>query len=369
MNKHNYRIGLTTATVLISGLSLIYTFIMFPHHTYVIAGISLIFIITTTILIQNILSYTAENNRRTLLEIKEYIDRTSVQKNDTEAFQSQLKKATFLYTKQIAKTLSVLENNYTESQEALYKNLSAIYSAQNKSTKLMIKYDQSNTTKVISTLKEVRNQLNDTISHGFDQMNPDSTEVVTLLEDIVTYFKEQPQSMDSSLNLQLNHIIQELQSISDNFQMVQAPISSFSEPSTEEVSVAFPEDTDTPFETASTYEDEAFVPTFTVVGKEDSIPEEESATVSDSNKTLSDDEIAALFAQADPAPKKPEKTDKPEDTPITDNQIATEENPDKQLSPEEIAALFAEAEPTPKKEDPNKQLTPEEIAALFATIG
>ena len=90
-------------------------------------------------------------------------------------------------------------------------------------------------------------------------------------------------------------------------------------------------------------EEEPFKPTFTVVGKEPepaTEPEPVSTVSEDPNKLLSPDEIAALFAAADPAPKKAEKKEEPEPVSVT-----------------------------PVSDDPNKQLTPEEIAALFASMG
>ena len=150
-------------------------------------------------------------------------------------------------------------------------------------------------------------------------------------------------------------------------------------------------------------QEEPFTPTFTVVGKStDPVEEAEEPTKvatigdvlasDDPNRQLSADEIAALFAAADPAPKKeePVAAEVPA-TPVTDD-------PNRQLSPDEIAALFAASEPTPKSDeearieeqkmdealaaqaaatptvtpvsdDPNKQLSPDEIAALFASLG
>ena len=102
--------------------------------------------------------------------------------------------------------------------------------------------------------------------------------------------------------------------------------------------------------------------------------------LSDPNKKMSDDEIAALIANmgGDSAPE-PEPEPEPEKPAMPDLS-----DPNKQLSPDEIAALFAnmggdstpEPEPEPEPEqpampdlsDPNRQLSPDEIAALFANL-
>lgn len=476
MNKQDSKLALSVVATLISGIALIYTMIMFPQIIFAVTGISLVFIISAFILTQNILSYASSREKYLNTQIKECVNDLSHQIETMGNSQAQIEKATFLYTKQTAQVLSTLENNYTESQEALYKNLTALSSAQNKSTKLMIKYDQSNTTKVISTLKDLRNQLSDTMIQGFDQIQPNNDEVVKTLEEIVNYLKSQPIGIDQSMGVQLNNVAHELQNISNSIQRVQVnmnnpaispapqtaaantpvettpiaevpametlatetpvmetsitetpvsetpvsettieeapatetPVSetSIEEPITSTVIEETAEDTkpatDDPnkllsadeiaalFEASEPSprkepvqteevaeevpeeiaEEEPFTPTFTVVGKDEPVAD------TDPNKQLSPDEIAALFAAADPAPKKAEKPSEPE--PVKEEPLS--DDPNKQLSPDEIAALFAAAEPTPKKEpepvkvepisdDPNKQLSPDEIAALFASLG
>lgn len=536
MNKQENKLALSVLTTLISGIALIYTLIMYHNIIFAVMGMSLLFLICAYILTQNIISFTVAKNKMMNNQLKDYISDISEQLENMSGAQSQLGKATFLYTKQAAQTVATLENNYMESQEALYKNLSSISNAQNKATKLMIKYDQNNTTKVISTIKELRNQLSDTMIQGFDQIQPNNTEVIGALEDIVNYLKSQPNTPDQTLSLQLNNVAHELQNISNRMQHFQMPMQStmpatsvstavpVTEPVSTETNIPIPEaivtettpvvaesvapmkeditvdtadtvtDTilvtseDAPEATTTTSdngvlsnddiaalfasmeettteaetnteikveesvtletltpetpiveeptvtpiaddpnkqlsadeiaalfaaaepapkkeaepiveevtEEEPFTPTFTVVGKSDEYIEkdEENSTTStvgdmgdDPNKQLSADEIAALFAAADPAPKKAEK-------PVVE-EVATPtlDDPNKQLSADEIAALFAAAEPAPKAEpseeemamdaalasaqpsvtpvsdDPNKQLSADEIAALFASLG
>ena len=88
----------------------------------------------------------------------------------------------------------------------------------------------------------------------------------------------------------------------------------------------------------------------------------------DSNKQMSPEDIAALFAASSPEPE-PVVAQEPAPTPANDD-------PNKQMSPEDIAALFAASspepepvvqEPAPANDDPNKKMSPEDIAALFAS--
>ncbi len=554
MNKPENKLAFSVLATLTTGIALIYTFIMFHRILFAVVGVSILFLITAYILVQNIVAYITMRNKSMNVQIKNYIDDISQQIETMNGAQSKLGKATYLYTRQAAEKVSTLENNYAESQAALYKNLSTITNTQNKATKLMIKYDLNNTTKLISTIKDMRNHLSETMVQGFDQIQPNNDDVVAVLNDIVSYLKSQPQQMNQGLSIQLNNVAHELQNISTSIQQVQVPantvptqasvnptnysapsytatdivntetiptestfdqepvpeatnviteeavmpetimteeaapiqeiastditenvtdtipsvdtieetitpdISATDIPATENTSEAsantIPDDTvaepteaavaenpadDIPTSdnmsgiagkssndmlsadeiaalfaaadptpkkeepvTEEAEQEEPFTPTFTVVGKStDSVEEAEEPTKvatigdvlasDDPNRQLSADEIAALFAAADPAPKKEE--------PVVDTTPAAPaaDDPNRQLSPDEIAALFAASEPAPKSDeearieeqkmdealaaqaaaptvtpvsdDPNKQLSPDEIAALFASLG
>ena len=136
-----------------------------------------------------------------------------------------------------------------------------------------------------------------------------------------------------------------------------------------------------------------------VVEEKPSMPD-----LSDPNKKMSPDEIAALFANmSGDAPKEEVKEEpKPvEPEPAVEEPVAEEKppmpdlsDPNKTMSPDEIAALFAnmsddapkqedkpvepepiveepaaeEKPPMPDISDPNKTLSPDEIAALFANM-
>lgn len=518
-NKPENKLAFSVLATLTTGIALVYTFIMFHRIVFAVIGVGVLFLITAYILTQNIIAYITMRNKSMNVQIKNYMDDISHQIETMNGVQSKLGKATYLYTRQAAEKVTNLENNYTESQAALYKNLCTITNTQNKATKLMIKYDLNNTTKLISTIKDMRNHLSETMVQGFDQIQPNNDDVVDVLNDIVSYLKAQPQQINEGLSIQLNNVAHELQNISTSIQQVQMPTNAVPTPVsvdttdvvntgitfeqkpvpeetniitedapipndtvaeqstivpemeftniTENVTDAIPSvdtieeslDTstadiaatesiaETPENTAESTEDsttlavegkssndmlsadeiaalfaasepspkkdepsiedveneEPFTPTFTVVGKStDPVekPEEPASTPTigdiisseDSNRQLSADEIAALFASADPAPKKedPVATETPS-TPVSDD-------PNRQLSPDEIAALFAASEPTPKSDeearieeqkmdealaaqeaaaptvtpvsdDPNKQLSPDEIAALFASLG
>lgn len=494
-NKPENKLAFSVLATLTTGIALVYTFIMFHRIVFAVVGVGVLFLITAYILTQNIIAYVTMRNKSMNVQIKNYIDDISHQIETMNGVQSKLGKATYLYTRQAAEKVTNLENNYTESQAALYKNLSTITNTQNKATKLMIKYDLNNTTKLISTIKDMRNHLSETMVQGFDQIQPNNDDVVAVLNDIVSYLKSQPQQVNQGLSVQLNNVAHELQNISTSIQQVQMPAGSmqtqasvgamnYSAPSDTTADIVNPE---TVNNTATTYDQEPVPEETNVITEAAAIPEpiitEEAAPVQEtastdmtetatdpissvdtveepldtstadiaatesivetpentisvdtitetaeaaitdttestedsttslgiegksSNDMLSADEIAALFAAADPTPKKEDpviegekeepftptftvvgKSTDPVAEPEEPAKVATigdviaSDDPNRQLSADEIAALFAAADPAPKKEepvaaeapttpvtdDPNRQLSPDEIAALFA---
>lgn len=486
MNKQENRLTVSILATLTTGIALVYTLILYHQILFAVVGMSVLFLITTYILIQNILAYNSMKNKSLSVQVKDSIDDISAQLETMSGAQSQIGKATFLYTRKAAESVATLEQHYSESQEALYRSLSALSQKQNKAVKLSVKYDQINTNKLISAIHDLRGQLSSTMVNGFDEINPDNETIVALLQDIVTYLKNQPQT-DSALTGQLTGMAQELESISNQLAHLQfttpavtetvtkatldsairnaaqatgsmteqlqeleaelqspaerTPVvdeiaeddtattivaqvtdipESVSETDTTVISESVPESEPTAVsetvpesEPAAVFE---FVPESEPAVVSESVPESEPAVVSESvpesestpsapilsddpNKQLSPDEIAALFAAAEPAPRphlvtedeekpfKPTFTvvgkSHPEEPAVEKEPVPTigdlTEDPNRQLSPDEIAALFAAAEPAPKKEerqpepvatapaeDPNRQLSPDEIAALFA---
>lgn len=410
MNKQDNKLALSVLAALIAGMALIYTLIMYRSILFAVAGTSVLFLITAFILTKNLITFSSMKSKSIDVHIKNGIDDISAQLEMMNSAQSRIGKANYIRAKQTAEILAQLENNYAESQMALYKNLSSLSNLQSKATRLMIKYDQNNTTQLVSTIKDMRNQLNETMIQGFDQIQaPNNTEIISILEDITTYLKSQPEGMDQELGMHLGNIAKELQNISNDVRNIEIPAPtimqtipvSSSQPdksansastqntasdtandftagintletvdSTADVTV----ENDTEVSKVSSMENadsilEEFTTYNTAENLKDNITEEtpESDTtadtildndlnsmlsmdkIDDQNKNLSADEISALFNAADPAPRKEKKKEAPAKTSPVKTEPLT--NDTGKLSADEIAALFAAAEPVPKKEE------------------
>ena len=426
MNKHqDNKLSFSVVATLTSAIALIYVLIAYPKLIFAVAGTSILFLICAYILTQNIVAFVNVKNKSLNVQIKSGIDDLANQIEGMSSAQAQLGKATYLYTRQAAENVATLRGNYADSQEVLFKNLSVLANAQSKSTKLLIKYDQNNTTKLISTLKDLKNHLSETMTQGFDQIQPSNADVVAVLESIVDYLKSQPGNMDQSLGLQINNVAHELQNISSSIARVQ-PVSvqpmmqpnmvppvmnQMVQPTYQEMPAApeAPVMQDTQVSQISTSEvyensEEAVAAPETVA----------AATVADEP---ADETVAAATVAEEPVDEPVDAApvvEEPADEPVAAATVVEEpaaepvaDDPNKMLSPDDIAALFATAdsttadaapaeepaeeepftptftvvgkeEPEPEPEpvastptvgdvsDPNKQLSPDEIAALFA---
>lgn len=420
MNKQDNKLAFSVLATLIAAIALIYTLIMYHNILFAVIGTSALFLLTAFFLTQNLIAFSTAKNKSLNAQIQNSVYDISSQLETMQNAQSQLGKATFLYTKQAAQAISMLEDNYTESQAALYKNISTLSNTQNKTTKLMLKYDQTNTTKLISAIKDMRNHLNETMIQGFDQIQPNNDDMVAVLTEIVNYLKTQSGSMDQSLGLQLNNVAHELQNISNSIQHVQitapvqpvmtnvSPIEEASPNLTEKIiKDIIP---DTVIEEATVTEEpivEEMIEAEPVI--EDVVPEimkEEPVIETITEEEPVAEEIIPEFIEEEPIIEEVVEKEPIEEEVVEEPTPAVpDKNPNDMLSPDEIAALFAAAEPTPKAEpkeepftptftvvgksdeedlleepepvptvgditdNPNKQLSPDEIAALFASLG
>ena len=223
MNKQETRLTISVLCTLITGIALVYIFIQYHDNIFAIGCASLLFLAAAFLLTQNIITYSSMRSKSFHVHMKNYIDDISAQIEALNEVQSQLGKANYIYTKQTAQALASMDTNYTKSQSTLNKNLAALSSMQNKAAKLNIKYDQDNTAKVIATIKDLRNHLNETMTSGFDQIQPSNADVINVLTDIVNYLKAQSGGMNQGMELQLNNVAHELQNISHSIRTVQVP--------------------------------------------------------------------------------------------------------------------------------------------------
>lgn len=430
MNKQDNKLTLSVLAALAAGIALVYTLIMYHSIIFAVAGMSVLFLITAYILTQNIITYISMRNKSADVQLKNMIDDLTTQLEGIGGSQAKIGKATYLYTRQTAKAITALENHYTISQKTLYRNLISLSNAQNKATKLMIKYDQNNTMKLIASMRDLRNRLNETMIQGFDQMQPNNDEVVTTLQTIVDYLKSQPNTMDQTMSLQLNNVAHELQSISNSIQNMQIPMQGMmhATPAASVNSAPLMDSLDTAdtlahssedafvdtltdslennfvdtltgssedafvdtltdslendfVDTLTTSSEDAFVDTLTNSSEDsfvdtltDSLENDFVDTLTDSSGDAlaeiladsSEDDLTEMLADSSIESDSTDTTADSSTVAIHSSSVDEERAMEEALA----AAGTAKSEPvsvTPVSDDPNKQLSPDEIAALFAS--
>ena len=117
MNKQNdSKLAISVVATLSAGIALIYVLIAFSNLVFAVAGVSVILLICSYILTQNILSFINMKNKSLNVQIKNGMDDLSNQIEGMSSAQTQISKATYLYTRQAAENVATLRGNYAESQ-------------------------------------------------------------------------------------------------------------------------------------------------------------------------------------------------------------------------------------------------------------
>ena len=346
-------------------LAWVYCVLAYREKTVYVVGLSLVLVISLYALANAVLSLhlaKQEDNKRYIADMINQAlaclapNQAEKQAELDRAIEAErLAKATYVQLRKINQNLTQLTeasnynsvksiDNYTALTLSLKETLAESIA---NTAKIIIKYNKTDNQNIIASLNELTAKMQD-INTALDEISAriDSINIVaqphvkTVLEDSV---------LDDTLPEGI-----------DVFSMT----------------------TETPKDTApdiTEAEEDAAVNSF-FEEFENKNPEEvatDETPAEDSNKMLSQDDIAALFAAAMPAAEAEPELTEPE--PI--NEAPANEDPNRQLTPEEIAALFSANAPAkepeveiapepvvaePVNEDPNRQLTPEEIAALFS---
>lgn len=316
-------------------------------------------------------------------------------------------KASYLATKkyfdEIGERLSTLEENTAFPAED-------IISAQKAMAKVTISRNKENAEALMNANDELIQRV-----FGFEEKLSDSNqEILRQQQDLIQQTKEDMERNHQSMQDQFQALQDALQQMQQSATFIPPTVENILQEDTpipqETMSVnqEMTESEETEFEAASQALDDLLgeqdmsslddmeeelpslddidveLPEIDNLAIEEETPE--TPDLSDPNKQLSADEIAALFANADVA-EEPESIPEAE---IESEEVPDLSDPNKQLSADEIAALFANAdaieepEPIPEPEieeqpeedtlpmpdlsDPNKTLSPDEIAALFANM-
>ena len=300
-----------------------------------------------------------------------------------------LSKASYIQVRNISEVITRMEDSNAVSSERLERIIKRTTSSSkqnttqsiNKALKFLLKYNDANTNKLVDSVNTLTSDL-ETLTSLVDRCSEDEraafAEAISALSDDVMQVQNRIASMSSkisglSVNTASDVSKDSLDVFEENIDTEELPefedlldtadeseenlefatddeITDADEVSVEEAIEAAAKADVIPFpnsdENAKT--DDAVAETPSPAPS----PTPETNEAADSNKHLSPDEIAALFAQAAPATEPEPANDEP-DISLDDilNDKTEESSPTAAVS-----------------DDSNKQLSPEEIAALFASM-
>lgn len=253
-----------------------------------------------------------------------------------------LGKGTYVYSKRSSEHLEQLLNQTLQSQQANEALIQTLIQEQTKTAKFQVKYNQDDTSKLISALSDNCKQINRNLETCIDAISkPDtntaSSQMVTASLSDLSKELARINSSIQALQIQLTASVQ---------QSVMHPVSE-SKPVTtlaEETPVVEPPVAETPITEIPATEAQAELPS----------PEE--------NAMFSQDDIDSLLANITGSAESETESasvSESEPEPIAEQEVLT---PEEATPPSnDVSSILSD--------DPNKQLSPDEIAALFAALG
>lgn len=307
MNKKNKRWIYGAMGFTASLLVLIYCFLSFKSNLILIVSVGLVFLLMTYIMLNELNRMINMNSKKQSMLLD---TRLSELQNGLQTINHEnlrLAKATYIMSKRTSEALASVEDLLAESTDETSTLIKQSIIAQNKAAKVMIKYNDVNTNKIISSQGE--KSCSSTMKETAKQLNESSQALLQSINEIENQYNKIRDILDSKLT-QTNL---ELHAISENITQMTLPL---------------PESImgEVPVMNLSTEE----TPAPAVALEAASVPEEISAPELVSvSEQISAPESVSVSEQM-PAPE-----------PVSVPEPAASADPNKQLSPEEIAALFA----------------------------
>ena len=334
---------------------LIYTMLELRHIFLVVLGASACFLIMTGIMIQQVsIAFKVYQKKQTMLlesRLTELQNQLSVMNEDSQ----DAAKTNGFYIKKIGEALAGFEDELLENQRRGNALMKRVITTQAKSTKVLVKYNEINTNKVVSNVHNQYQQIEQSLDSTINSTNAELRKI----GDNIMLIQRIPQTV----------ISQPMPEVTSEMAVQEAPAMSQAEASVAEI----------PIEQTVESMEEAPVELVEEMPVEEAKAEPAVEMPADENAKLDADQIAALFAATEAPVAEAEPVEEVKAEPAVE--MPADENA--KLDADQIAALFAateapaaEAEPVEEVKaepavempaDENAQLSPDQIAALFAS--
>ncbi len=308
---------------------LIYTMLELRHIFLVVLGASACFLIMTGILIQQVsIAFKVYQKKQTMLlesRLTELQNQLSVMNEDSQ----DAAKTNGLYIKKIGEALAGFEDELLENQRRGNALMKRVITTQAKSTKVLVKYNEINTNKVVSNVHNQYQQIEQSLDSSINTTNAELRKI----GDNIMLIQRVPQTVisQSMPGMPSETLVQEIPAMSQaETSVVETPVEQVVE-SPKEASVELMEEM--PVEQVAEAVEE--------VQAAEPVEEAKAAAVempADENAKLDADQIAALFAATEAPVAEPVEEVKA--APAVE--MPADENA--KLDADQIAALFAATE-------------------------
>lgn len=366
--------GLLFLTTLIA---LVYCFINYNHSLLIILCAGSFFILGSYFFLINVNNLIRSMQTSSQMQIRNGFNDVSNILETINSENTKLSKATYLYVKQASNKIDLINTNDKIYNDRLVSTIQNMSSAQAKATKVLIKYNDSNTNKLISSMNESKTSLSNVYLQGFDQLQSDNDSLVNIVSQLQNLVTNSSNTSTSTLALQLKDVTNELHKIADSINHINLVPATMTMPATQVSYVS----QEVPTTAMPSYVQQETITTT-------SYTQQESPTLLDefdleglftgdseisSETTLLDQDDILLEDNSNDS----QSTEEPFEDPFEESfEEEFEEPVNSKVTniSDVIAEKAAPPEPAPLpmpdlSGDPNKQLTPEEIAALFSALG
>jgi len=381
--KRIVTLGMISATLI---LGWVYCMVEYRESPAYIVIVSLTLVISVYALLLALMDLHSAKEE----DMRKYIDNavSSILSKEDD-ITVKLSKASFVQVRNISEVITRMEDSNAVSSERLERIIKRTTSSSkqnttesiNKALKFLLKYNDSNTNKLVASVNTLTSDL-EALTSLVDRCSEDEraafAEAISALSDDVMQVQNRIASMSSKISglsadtvsnaskdsleiFEENVDTENLPEYEDLMEAADEPEEDLEFASDDEITDADEVSVKEAIEAAakadvipfpSSDENAETDVAFSEIPEAPS-PAPETSETADSNKQLSPDEIAALFAQAAPASE-------PEPVPSDEPDLSLDDIVDDKAE---------ESSPAPAvSEDSNKQLSPEEIAALFASI-
>ncbi len=163
---------------------LLYCLIRYNKYILVIIIVAAIFLATSYFFLTNIYNLINSIDTSNKMQLRSGLNDISSNLETINSNYTTLSKAIYSYTKKTYQGIDAMSKEDMKHNQQLITTINNLSTAQGKSTKILIKYNDSNTNKLISSIHDAKGSLSNICIEGFDQAHTSNKELIDALNNI-----------------------------------------------------------------------------------------------------------------------------------------------------------------------------------------